>query len=73
MGFKLGVTGQITNPNAKKLRAVVQHVGSAHLVLETDCPDMTPLCCQVSPPSGHAQTRNTRMQPDTMWTWCLRC
>lgn len=59
MGFKLGITGQITNPNAKKLRTVVQHVGSAHLVLETDCPDMAPLCCQVSTPSGRAHTRNT--------------
>ncbi|WP_111860159.1 TatD family hydrolase [Acinetobacter sp. CFCC 10889] len=56
LGFKIGVTGQITNPNAKKLINVVQAVGAAHLVLETDCPDMTPLCCQTS----HEQrTRNT--------------
>ena len=56
MGFKLGVTGQISNPNAKKLRQVVQSVGIEHLVIETDCPDMTPLCCQSS--SEH-RTRNT--------------
>lgn len=56
MGFKLGVTGQITNPNAKKLRHVVQAVGLPHLVIETDCPDMTPLCCQVA---GQTYTRNT--------------
>lgn len=56
MGFKLGVTGQISNPNAKKLRQVVQSVGIEHLVIETDCPDMTPLCCQTS--SEH-RTRNT--------------
>ncbi len=56
LGFKIGVTGQITNPNAKKLHAVVEAVGIEHLVLETDCPDMTPLCCQTS---HEHRTRNT--------------
>lgn len=56
LGFKIGVTGQITNPQAKKLLSVVQAVGSEHLVLETDCPDMTPLCCQIS---HQHHTRNT--------------
>ena len=56
LGFKIGVTGQITNPNAKKLHQVVQAIGAEHLVIETDCPDMTPLCCQTS--SEH-RTRNT--------------
>lgn len=56
MGFKLGVTGQITNPNAKKLHQVVQAVGAENLVIETDCPDMTPLCCQQT---GQQHTRNT--------------
>lgn len=56
MGFKIGVTGQITNPNAKKLQAVVQEIGLEHLVLETDCPDMTPLCCQTA---HEHRTRNT--------------
>lgn len=56
LGFKLGITGQITNPNAKKLHQVVHEVGAEHLVLETDCPDMTPLCCQVS---TQKRTRNT--------------
>ena len=50
MGFKLGVTGQITNPKAKKLRlaiqAVVESCGLECLVIETDCPDMTPIMCQ---------------------------
>ncbi len=56
LGFKIGVTGQITNLNAKKLHRVVQDIGIEHLVIETDCPDMTPLCCQTS----HEQrTRNT--------------
>ena len=56
LGFKLGITGQITNPNAKKLHRVVAEVGLEHLVIETDCPDMTPLCCQQS--TEH-RTRNT--------------
>ena len=56
LGFKIGVTGQITNPNAKKLHRVVQELGPEHLVLETDCPDMTPLCCQSS---TEQRTRNT--------------
>lgn len=56
LGFKIGVTGQITNPNAKKLQQVVQAIGVENLVIETDCPDMTPLCCQTS---TEARTRNT--------------
>lgn len=56
LGFKIGVTGQITNPNAKKLHTVVQAIGAEHLVIETDCPDMTPLCCQTS---TEERTRNT--------------
>lgn len=55
-GFKIGVTGQITNPNAKRLHDVVHSVAIEDLVLETDCPDMTPLCCQLSTES---RTRNT--------------
>ncbi len=50
LGFKLGITGQVCNPNAKKLRksikSVVNEFGLGCLVIETDCPDMTPLSCQ---------------------------
>jgi len=56
LGFKIGITGQITNPNSKKLHQVVHAIGAEHLVLETDCPDMTPLCCQTS---TEYRTRNT--------------
>lgn len=56
LGFKIGVTGQITNPNTKKLHDVVKAVGLENLVIETDCPDMTPLCCQKSTAE---RTRNT--------------
>ena len=56
LGFKLGINGLVTDPNAKRLRTVVQTVGVEHLVLETDCPDMTPICCRVD---RSAHTRNT--------------
>lgn len=56
MGFKLGITGQVTNPNARRLHQAIQAVGMDHVVLETDCPDMTPLCCQQS---HEYRTRNT--------------
>lgn len=53
LGFKIGITGQITNPNAKKLRTtvveLVKMVGLESLVIETDCPDFTPMCCHLSP------------------------
>ncbi|WP_227681063.1 TatD family hydrolase [Psychrobacter alimentarius] len=52
LGFKLGVTGQITNPNAKKLRlaiqAAVKEYGIECLVIETDCPDMIPVMCRTT-------------------------
>ena len=63
MGFKLGVTGQITNPNAKKLRlaiqAAVDSYGIECLVIETDCPDMTPIMCQQSGNGQSALGRNS--------------
>lgn len=62
LGFKIGITGQITNPNAKKLRTtvfeLVRKVGADSIVIETDCPDFTPLPCHTS----HGR-RNT---PDTL-------
>ncbi len=52
LGFKLGVTGQVSNLNAKKLRraiqAAVNEYGLGCLVIETDCPDMTPIQCQIA-------------------------
>lgn len=52
LGFKLGVTGQVTNPNAKKLRRAIQAAVDSHgiecLVIETDCPDMTPVMCRTT-------------------------
>ncbi len=56
LGFKIGITGQVTNPNAKRLHEVIRHIAIDDMVLETDCPDMTPLCCQLS---FEHKTRNT--------------
>lgn len=51
LGFKIGITGQITNPNAKKLRQAVKTVfdkiGVSAFVIETDCPDMNPIPAQL--------------------------
>lgn len=59
LGFKLGVTGQVTNPNAKKLRrairAAVDRYGIECLVVETDCPDMTPIM-KVTTQPAHEQS-----------------
>ena len=49
LGFKIGITGQVTNPNAKKLHhtltELVKTFGLDAIVIETDCPDFTPLPC----------------------------
>lgn len=42
MGFYLGIGGVVTFPNAKKLREVVEYMPLDHIVLETDCPYLTP-------------------------------
>ena len=67
LGFKLGVTGQVTNPNAKKLRRAIQAAvdtyGIGCLVIETDCPDMTPIMCQDSIGSQSALGQS----PDDEW------
>lgn len=67
LGFKLGVTGQVTNPNAKKLRRAIQAAvdtyGIECLVIETDCPDMTPIMCQTS----NSQHSAVGQSPDNEW------
>jgi len=40
LGFKLGIGGLITYPNAKKLRQTVAQLPIESLLLETDAPDM---------------------------------
>ena len=67
LGFKLGVTGQVTNPNAKKLRRAIQAAVDTYgidcLVIETDSPDMTPIMCQDSGSSQSALGQS----PDNEW------
>lgn len=67
LGFKLGVTGQVTNPNAKKLRRAIQAAvdtyGIECLVIETDCPDMTPIMCQ----NSNSQHPAVGQNPDNEW------
>ncbi|MGM8884830.1 TatD family hydrolase [Psychrobacter sp. 1U2] len=71
LGFKLGVTGQVTNPNAKKLRRALQvavaEYGIDCLVIETDCPDMTPISCQTSNDNASALGKNQGQSPDDVW------
>jgi TatD DNase family protein len=68
LGFKLGVTGQVTNPNAKKLRRAIQAAVASYgiecLVIETDCPDMTPIMCQTAGnrPSALVQNADNEWQ-----------
>lgn len=42
MGFYLGIGGVITFKNARKLREVVEYAPMENLVLETDCPYLSP-------------------------------
>ncbi|MBE0407197.1 TatD family hydrolase [Psychrobacter sp. AOP22-C1-22] len=73
LGFKLGVTGQVTNPNAKKLRHAIQAAvdvyGIECLVIETDCPDMTPIMCQTSNGSQSARSASSALgqSPNNEW------
>ncbi|MBF0659153.1 TatD family hydrolase [Psychrobacter sp. NG25] len=74
LGFKLGVTGQVTNPNAKKLRRAIRAAVDSHgiecLVIETDCPDMTPIQCQVSDNSWPDKQSHDRNVPANL-PWVL--
>ena len=42
MGFYLGIGGVVTFRNAKKLKEVVKYAPLEQLVLETDCPYLSP-------------------------------
>lgn len=42
MGYLIGIGGVVTFKNAKKLKDVVQAVPLSHIVLETDCPYLSP-------------------------------
>lgn len=42
LGFSVGLSGPVTFPNAARLRAVAASVPSDRLLVETDCPYLTP-------------------------------
>jgi len=42
MGFYIGIGGVLTFKNAKKLKEAVQYIPMDRIVLETDCPYLTP-------------------------------
>jgi TatD DNase family protein len=42
MGFFISVAGNVTYPNATRLRSVVAAVPLARLLIETDCPFLPP-------------------------------
>lgn len=42
LGFYLGIGGVVTYPTSKKLKKVVKNIPLDHLVLETDCPYLSP-------------------------------
>ena len=43
MGFYIGIGGVVTFKNAKKLKEVAEYVPLDRIVLETDCPYLTPI------------------------------
>ena len=45
LGFKLGMGGAATWPQAKRMHRVIAQLPAESLVLETDCPDMAPAFC----------------------------
>jgi TatD DNase family protein len=43
LGFSIGISGPVTFPKADRLRAVAAHVSLDRLLVETDCPYLTPV------------------------------
>jgi TatD DNase family protein len=46
LGFSIGISGPVTFRNANRLRAVVAAVALERLLVETDCPYLTPMPCR---------------------------
>ena len=42
LGYKLGIGGIITYKNAKNIKEVVKNIDLSYILLETDCPYLTP-------------------------------
>lgn len=45
LGFKLGLGGAATWPQAKRMHRVIPQLPASSIVLETDCPDIAPAFC----------------------------
>lgn len=45
LGFKLGLGGAATWPQAKRMQRMIPQLPASSIVLETDCPDMAPAFC----------------------------
>jgi len=43
MGFWIGIGGVVTFQNGKKLKEVVEYIPLERIVLETDCPYLSPV------------------------------
>jgi len=43
MGLHIGVTGMVTFPKAEEIREMVRHVPLERMLVETDCPYLTPV------------------------------
>jgi len=52
LGFKLGFGGAMTYTRARKIRSLVQQLDLAHIVLETDAPDMPPAWLEKHTPNS---------------------
>ena len=57
LGFKLGIGGSLTYPQAKRLHSVVNAMHIESLVIETDAPDMIPM------PHRQQNAKYTRNSP----------
>lgn len=57
LGFKLGIGGSLTYPQAKRLHSVVAAMPIESLVIETDAPDMIPM------PHRQQNAKHTRNSP----------
>ena len=42
LGYLISIAGPVTFPNARKLHQLVQHLPDASIILETDCPFLSP-------------------------------
>ena len=59
LGFKLGIGGAVTWPQARKVRALAREIPSNSIVLETDAPDMAVESLRSGSKDQHKPLRNS--------------